>query len=360
MCVWRTTDNGAMDMATVDCKLLKDIQTLRFFAGSEYDSESDILEVFSTEVRDRQLFLRGFHLDLNTVWKEGAVTEPKCVAECNMTNAGVSPEDLCTPLLDRVEKKYYLPFMTTSQYTEKQNLLDLLTGMTITWLEDSTGLLQVKAVDESHLGVTQEDHCSTSVYSISSICNPKPASGPAPKRPRTTESSWHHTHHLIPCYTHLHPPGTQSVVAGSGLLVCSSTVSSIAGNKGLCLPGGTLYKNRFGLAYQNSTALLATRHTFVDAFTGSTLFSITHSLGISTIWNSTIAVPSVNTCIPQSASSWTSNRKETNFFLLFDDERRPCAPVSDCFVEGEGPGLVAVDDDTPSLLSSATTSAATA
>ncbi|KAH3757890.1 TBC1 domain family member 24 [Pelomyxa schiedti] len=251
----RRVVNGILSEATyIDASAIPGtIRSLRFWnPASEYSSESDLLEVFSTAALAQGSYLFGFHVDLNTAMKNGAIKESDCVAKGNLSLIGVSVEELCHPLCVRtLGPKYYLPFRTvTANLISQHKLLDLSTGTITTWLEDRTGV-EVKAVDDTHLGTTTADHSSTSVFDVSELCKPKQG------------------HQNVPCLTHQHPRlPLLSVVAGCGLLVTTSTRLAAVEKR---INTGF---NRFQMPYRNVTSVHAASHTVTDALTGTELFEM--------------------------------------------------------------------------------------
>ncbi|KAH3767560.1 hypothetical protein Pelo_558 [Pelomyxa schiedti] len=279
--VWKVVDGLPLpEPVVVNCSWMRGLQSLRFFSlRNEYDFESDTLEVFFLEFqqagqRDSEVVLLGFHIDLNTVWKEGEIKDPVWVSTCNLTKAGISPDNLCTPLVDRTEMRFYLTFTETQKPSGKQSerLLDLRTGISITWLEDNKEL-EVKAVDSSHVCTTTSDLSSTSVYSLSALCHP-PSSCSTPKRRRVDQPH----PQIAPCITHQHPEGTQSVVAGCGLLVSSTIVRVWV----LSSEFGSFSERRLAkVPYQGPReTILRSIHTFRDALTGASLFTMSLAQGI--------------------------------------------------------------------------------
>ncbi|KAH3760164.1 hypothetical protein Pelo_8011 [Pelomyxa schiedti] len=172
------------------------------------------------------------------------------MAQCNLSAAGLSHKNLRSPLIDRSERKYYLPF-----YEEKQTqkLLEINTGMTITWLENSAEQLEVKAVDESHLATTKIDHSSTSVFSLSSLVH---QSAFPPKKTSLLPT------HPLPCITHQHPTGTKSVVAGCGLLVTTSISTGPASPAYMLKQNYTPFttKTAFGSPFSSDSTTVTTTH----------------------------------------------------------------------------------------------------
>ncbi|KAH3731505.1 hypothetical protein Pelo_17666 [Pelomyxa schiedti] len=169
--LWKVVDGLPLpDHVAVKCEWMNWRLSLKFFSPlSEYDYESDTLEVFYLEFGDSgQTFLVGFHIDLNTVWNERSITDHLLVSHCDLTAVGLSLQHLCTPLVDRAERKYYLPFTSVWMRSEgkqaaAEKLLDLSSGLTITWLNDNTGL-EVTVADESHL--FEAPYQSTSVTTL--------------------------------------------------------------------------------------------------------------------------------------------------------------------------------------------------
>ncbi|KAH3722588.1 hypothetical protein Pelo_18706 [Pelomyxa schiedti] len=238
------------------------LQSLRFFSSSsEYDTESDTLEVFFVHPEGDGEALIGMHIDLNIIVEEGAINSAHVVVKLKLDE---ETENLCTPLFHRAEKKYYLPFTSEKN---SQMLLDLSTGISHTWLEDSTGL-EVRALDESHLSITTADHSSTSVFSVQSLVN--------------------QTNIRAQCITtHQHPPGTLSVVSGCGLLACSSISSAPVSTCATSFFRSELESTQFhptataclGTSYSTACLRLVGKHTVVDALSGAQLFTLTFPHG---------------------------------------------------------------------------------
>ncbi|KAH3764148.1 hypothetical protein Pelo_3990 [Pelomyxa schiedti] len=168
--VWRVLDGpDAVVQQTVmwdSCTWLSDLQSMEFFCldGDSHLERSDLLHMFLLQTRGTALFLCLLQIDLSTLGQEdGVITHPEFVVECNLSQLGLSSDNLCRPLINRSahESQYYMPFTTKKE----QSLLELSTGATFTWLEDSTGL-EVNAVDESHISTTTSDHSSTSVFAL--------------------------------------------------------------------------------------------------------------------------------------------------------------------------------------------------
>ncbi|KAH3743712.1 hypothetical protein Pelo_14897 [Pelomyxa schiedti] len=266
--VWALQNGGDEEVVPPQCVEVKcpwnptALQSLRFFSSSsEYDTESDTLEVFFVHPEGDGEALIGMHIDLNIIVEEGAINSAHVVVKLKLDE---ETENLCTPLFHRAEKKYYLPFTSEKN---SQMLLDLSTGISHTWLEDSTGL-EVRALDESHLSITTADHSSTSVFSVQSLVN--------------------QTNIGAQCITtHQHPPGTLSVVSGCGLLACSSISSAPVSTCATSFFRSELESTQFhpaataclGTSYSTACLRLVGKHTVVDAFSGAQLFTLTFPHG---------------------------------------------------------------------------------
>ncbi|KAH3764947.1 hypothetical protein Pelo_3190 [Pelomyxa schiedti] len=271
--VWKVVDGLPLpDHVAVECSWVKNLLSLKFFSqSSEYYYESDTLEAFSLEFtgrRQREDTIVGFHIDLNAVWNEHAITDPLAVGECKLEKAGLSTDRLCRPLVDRVERNYYLPFTTQKSGKRAERLFDLTMGIPFTWLDDSTGL-QVQAVDGSHLSATTSDNSSTSVLSLSSL---RHNDAPTPKRRKSNALP-----QPVSCIKHA--PGTQCVLAGCGFIVSSTTVTAQHNPVDL-LHAPLCLDKMFTTTYQGTRTTLTTRHTFTDALTGGTLFTMQLPLGL--------------------------------------------------------------------------------
>ncbi|KAH3764921.1 hypothetical protein Pelo_3195 [Pelomyxa schiedti] len=269
--MWRVGDDGlAQSFMAVDCSSMGCLLSLRFFGPiNQYDCDSEILEVFFYHREQGAWFLSVFHLDMNTTWKEREV-DPELIAQCNLSAVGLCAYNLYPPLVDRAERKYYLPFATEiGNYTDKQaqKLLDLNTAFTIKWFENITGEVEVKAVDESHISITTSDHSSTSVFSLSSLIH---------------MNTFAQQHKAVPCITHQHPTGTKSVAAGCGVIVTSSLSTAPALVASMLKNTYTPFTSQkiFGSPFNSATTTVTTTHTFVDALTGTTLFTMTLNNGI--------------------------------------------------------------------------------
>ncbi|KAH3765748.1 hypothetical protein Pelo_2384 [Pelomyxa schiedti] len=306
--LWRVGD-GVASEDHLECSVAKKLLQLRFFTTtSAYDSESDTLELSFLE--DDLVFATSIvihHVDLRKVWQEGVITmdSVSVISDCCLS-AQLS-SGLCSPLLDRDKVVYYLPvtkvcsteprkkvpgslsrstlgqlsFKAPARAIEKHYLLDLNTGEPIAWLKTPAGQLEVKAVDESHLATTTSDHSSTSVFALSSLTRPNKQG--APETPfRKGAHSRRCPPRPTPLCTYRHPPGTQKVTSGCGLLVTSTTVQSppISDDARRVAihyhhPSSS---RRFGLPYDTATPLSS--HTFTDAVSGATLFTITLPMGV--------------------------------------------------------------------------------
>ncbi|KAH3765101.1 hypothetical protein Pelo_3048 [Pelomyxa schiedti] len=236
------------------------LQSLRFFSpSSEYDTESDTLEVFFVHPDGDGEALIGMHIDLEVIVKEREVNDTHVVAKLKFDRE--EAEDPCTPLFNRAEKKYYLPF--TSE-RKAQVLADMTTGISYRWLEDSTGL-EVRALDESHLCITTSYHSSTSVFSVTSLLG---QACPASNDIRAQ------------CImTHQHPPGTLSVISGCGLLACSSMSSEPVTPTLSSYYLSDLVPGLFRPTYSTACTSLVGKHTIVDGLSGAQLFTFTLTHG---------------------------------------------------------------------------------
>ncbi|KAH3764575.1 hypothetical protein Pelo_3593 [Pelomyxa schiedti] len=113
--VWRVGGDGMARGDPVACPFTGELQKLRFWSTtSEYESESDTLEM--------SFLLEGpalcvHHVDLNKVWQEGEIRNPAVVFECSLTDE--LSEELCAPLIDRANLKYYLPFTKVGHKRKK-------------------------------------------------------------------------------------------------------------------------------------------------------------------------------------------------------------------------------------------------
>ncbi|KAH3764149.1 hypothetical protein Pelo_3991 [Pelomyxa schiedti] len=305
--VWRVLDGpDAMVQQTVmwdSCPWLSDLQSMEFFCldGDSHLERSDLLRMFLLQTRGTALFLCLLQIDLSTLGQEdGVITHPEFVVECNLSQLGLSSDNLCRPLINRSahERQYYMPFTTKKE----QSLLELSTGATFTWLEDSTGL-EVNAVDESHISTTTSDHSSTSVFALSSLCDPSLyCSTPTEKAHNHNHNHrhHHHSHHhhsdkvsnnfhrirkLIPGLQIHHPPNTLSVVAGCGMLVSSFltvTPAELRCQKRVFSHTHSASSTaRFGSPFiTEPLKKITTVHTFVDALTGAQLFTMSLPEGL--------------------------------------------------------------------------------
>ncbi|KAH3763797.1 hypothetical protein Pelo_4352 [Pelomyxa schiedti] len=237
-----------------------EVISIRFFSpGVQYNFlESDTIEVFFTETYKNELVLRGFHVDLHTVWGNAPLRHAKNLVEFNLS--GIHRSDLGKPLFYRTENKYYVPL---DQTEGDVNLLDLSTGDHICCFKDRRGL-QVQVVDDAHLCTTEYGpEGNTSVYSLAALLKAatkqnEEAKAPDPKRCRREENAHHpppqQQQAPDPVFTHILGKA-RAVVAGCGLLVATylkldvDTTSSDEGEP-----------------------CIKSTHRIIDALTGATLF----------------------------------------------------------------------------------------
>ncbi|KAH3723130.1 hypothetical protein Pelo_18165 [Pelomyxa schiedti] len=217
------------------------VYSVRFFGPSEYNCESDTLEIIF-----RRSYFRGYdsgaHVDCGKDDDKDGSEEQEdtteeghflCVMHVDLKRAtdplltdcqkGVLPvggfhiqcknpvffDTLCAPLVDRLHMWYFFPF---SAERSQEKLLFANTGQVLTWLGHGDGggngssQLVVQAVDETHMCTTDLLCYKTSVFQLST---------PLIKHalPQVSSSTV-----LRLCRSIQHPPGTAVVITGGGLI----------------------------------------------------------------------------------------------------------------------------------------------
>ncbi|KAH3732029.1 hypothetical protein Pelo_17136 [Pelomyxa schiedti] len=248
------------------------VLSLSFFGSSEFDFESDVLEVIFTEERSTNEFLCVVHINLNKFVAdvEHSLTVPlKVIGECNVSEKGIKAESLTQPLVDRSSGMYYFPLGNRAC---ELKVLVLNTGQVITLIEGSPSArkLVVEAVAETYLSITKGGHntVKTSVYSLPELISSATSLPPSP----SSEVSCFEK--VIPIHVHHFSPGSVVGAVGCGIEI-SSSLSMSSWHHSLDPKRPRLSKTRntpLSERYYVPEVLMSLE--FIDATTGTALFQV--------------------------------------------------------------------------------------
>ncbi|KAH3732533.1 hypothetical protein Pelo_16635 [Pelomyxa schiedti] len=186
------------------------VRSLSFFGSSEFDFESDIVEVIFTEERGTDKFWCVVHINLNC---ESGSNPLRVIGECNLSQVGIAAWCLSKPLVDR--RPHYPSLIYHFLLGEtgcEVKVLVLNTGQVVKLIEGTTHSAKnkhvVQAVDETHLSLKtgkKGDPTTTSVYSLSELISSATALPPPPPHSAAEVSSSCfdqvtpiHVHHFEP------------------------------------------------------------------------------------------------------------------------------------------------------------------
>ncbi|KAH3732032.1 hypothetical protein Pelo_17139 [Pelomyxa schiedti] len=248
--------------------------SVRFFGSSEFDFESDVLEVIFTEERGTDKFWCVVHINLNC---ESGSNPLRVIGECNLSQVGIAEWCLPKPLVDR--RSHYpslIYYFLLGETGREAKVLVLDTGQVVTLIEGTTHSAKnkhvVQAVDETHLSLTKtgENGTTTSVYSLSELISSATSLPPPPHSAAEVSSSCFDK--VTPIHVHHFEP--ESVVAvGCGIVTSSSQLSPWHQSPEPKRP--RLSKKRDTLRpFSFNPPRVLMSHEFIDATTGTVLFTV--------------------------------------------------------------------------------------
>ncbi|KAH3731881.1 hypothetical protein Pelo_17285 [Pelomyxa schiedti] len=259
---WPTT----VSIYSLRSRAIAYLLSLGFFGFTEYDFESDVLEAVFLEKKYGFKFLCIEHIHLNT---DNKSSEPYCtsqlVCECCLSENEI--QSIRKPLLNRADGTYYL--VISSRTEVKILVLGTAEQTPPSWAPD----FDVEVVDNTHLCTVkeQQDSMIVSVYSLPELLSTASSSIPESSRRASRFDQ------VVPLRIHVFGLGT-TVSVGCGLILSSSILRMNPRHppepKRPRLISHAISPLSRPQTYEFSPA--GTRHQFIDAVTGTVLFSMEH------------------------------------------------------------------------------------